>query len=724
MARRFQLGLALAGVLCAWLLLAPRAHAGTYSVAQCGWGLGVDAAWTGNTSHFRSSTSCGSDTPGAKSLTVANGRRTGLGVLSRWRWTAPPGAAILGVRGWWWRSLDNGFQQRIAAIDNGGGRAVLRSSGSTDTGPNNFFESAPGGGARAMESELECRHSPSCEQSPVSWAAAGKLIFTLSDPAGPSLVLGGPLAAGGWLRGAQAFEYSASDNGSGVATVEALVDGDLQRRVAQPCRTVSVDGAVRGARMMPCEATGTGSETLSTGAFADGGHTVTLCGTDFSGGRTCLDPVAASFDNTAPSAPVALEVEGGGEWRASNGFSIGWRNPDQGAGSPLTGAWYRLRSAAGTYDSGPLQVAGADGALEGINLPWGGAYEVSVWLADEAGNSDEARAETATLRFDDIPPGIAFANQRDPEHPEQIVATARDSLSGIAAGGISFRRLGEEDWTALPTALAEAEPGVSKLEARFPSDDVEPGTYEFRAEAADRAGNRAASSAREDGAPMVLEAPLKTETLIRAHFRGHDASDRTVLVGYGSSSALLGTLRIAGGGPVEAAEIEARVFPAAGSAAGPSVQTAHTDTDGSFSVPLPAGPSRGIELRYAGNETLAAARSGDLRLRSRGRITSRARRLRLRNGEVLTLKGAVGMLGARPPAAGKLVEIQFRDRTRHAWQPVAVFHARHGGRYRWRHRFMRISRPTRIAFRAVALGEADWPYEQAVSRVVRVSVRP
>ena len=59
--------------------------------------------------------------------------------------------------------------------------------------------------------------------------------------------------------------------------------------------------------------------------------------------------------------------------------------------------------------------------------------------------------------------------------PEQVRAPVSDAHSGPAAGTISYRRLGVESWTELPTRLQPAAGAAgARLVARVP--ELGPGT--------------------------------------------------------------------------------------------------------------------------------------------------------------------------------------------------------------------------------------------------------
>ncbi len=122
-------------------------------------------------------------------------------------------------------------------------------------------------------------------------------------------------------------------------------------------------------------------------------------------------------------------------------------------------------------------------------MPAAGAYSLQLWLRDEAGNEAPSSAVTVPLRFDDVAPSIAFAASPAGAAPEQLRADVADAHSGPAAGTIFYRRADSQRWIELATKLLAGEAGNAHLLAPMP--DLGPGTYLFRAEAADAAGNTA-----------------------------------------------------------------------------------------------------------------------------------------------------------------------------------------------------------------------------------------
>ena len=94
-----------------------------------------------------------------------------------------------------------------------------------------------------------------------------------------------------------------------------------------------------------------------------------------------------------------------------------------------------------------------------------------------------------------MPPGVAFAADPGAGFPDTIRADVSDEHSGPAGGEIHYRRLGTDRWIELPAKLAPgAAPGQAQIAAPLP-DALAPGTYVFRADAVDAAGNTASTHA-------------------------------------------------------------------------------------------------------------------------------------------------------------------------------------------------------------------------------------
>jgi hypothetical protein len=745
--RIVAMGVALA--LALLLLAAREATAGKYSVAQCGWHLDADASWWDSTggAKFRQDAWCatpaGADPfDGAHMKSFTKGGSTVSGSrYARWRWVAPPGTGITRVSGTWWHTLHDGMEQRIGVGTWSGGFDPFASAAATDTTLRDFVAgfASP---QPALEDRLLCARAESkwCSLEPDSWSAVRALTITVQDDGGPGAWLGGDLTAGGWRRGVQGVAFSGSDGGSGVRFGETLLDGNRVVLTEYPCAKASISGEWRATKMQPCLSGVSGSATVDTTRFSDGNHSLRHCATDFAGNVGCTPDRTVGIDNNPPAHPRSLTLAGGEAWRRVDNFDFSWSNPSQGPASPIWGAYWRIVGPSG-YDTGVQLAPGRDiAALPDRTLPRPGVFVLHLWLRDEAGNADPATAIEATMRLDDVPPGVAFEAVPDPtgsELPDTVGAKLFDEHSGPARGAIEYRRLNGERWLALPTTFEAGAAGQARLVAAVP-ESLAPGTYVFRATAVDGAGNSASTTRRADGTEMALRktpppvgpsrqaaadvsrSPEKTRLFARLRWRKRSGSEVTVPFGAGAS--LFGRLLNADGAGLAGRTLRVVSRPSHGALGGVRVATVRTGEHGGFALALPAGPSRRITVVFRGDDGLTAARRPALALRVRGALTLFAAPRSLRTGQAVHLWGRVRARGAPLPRRGKLVAIQYYESESRIWRPVLVTRSDHSGRFRARYRFRYIVGTARIRLRAVALAEERWPYAPGASRPVTVRV--
>ena len=530
---------------------------------------------------------------------------------------------------------------------------------------------------------------------------------------------GAPSIAGvstGWNSGQKDLTYTASDAGSGVAAVTLTVDGTLHRTNNHACRTLPSGGY---AHPVPCQLATDGRFALNEpGQLADGRHTLTVTTQDASGERASASQDFL-VDNNAPGQPIGLAVEGGDGWRTTNDFSVIWQNPDQGSGSPIAGAYYKVGEAPATPTDGTRVLGSGISRLDGLQVPGDGDWPIYVWLVDEAGNADIGTLTSAKLRLDSAPPSLAFANERSADNPAEVRVSTSDAHSGVAGGVVEIRRRGFADWRQLETRREGTD-----LIAFVPDHELERGTYELQASATDAVGNTARTNLRADGQDMLLDLPLRGDTRVGGGLApragGSERARRVLRVRYGKHAWLRGVLRTATGRlPDTALAVSTR--PPWGGDWQPMGQVV-TDAKGRYSLRLPAGGSRQVRVDFAGNRALRPAAQTS-RLVVRGWASLKLRPRRLRRGRTIAFVGRVGMLGAPVPAAGKLVQVQYLDGRR--WRPaVKLGRTDAAGRFRITYRFRRISRPTRIYFRILVPSENGWPYATGASRVRIARVRP
>jgi len=744
--RAVGLGVCLA--LALLLLAARETQAAKYSVAQCGWYVDADANWWDSTAgeKFRQDRYCvppaGQDSFAGvhlKSFT-RNGPATVSGTrFARWRWEAPGGTAISRVSGTWWHALHDGMQQRIGVGTWGGGFNMFASASATDTAPRNFVVGIDPP-QPALEDRLLCAkpESSSCSLSSGSWSGIRALTITIEDSHGPSAAVGGELLAGGWRRSAQRIDFWGGDTGGGIRYGETTIDGGRVNLVEYPCSKALIGSEWRGTRMQPCLTGVSGHATVATAGLSDGHHNVRHCVTDFAGNVGCTANRAVGVDNNPPAHPRNLSLVAGEGWRNVNDFDLSWSNPGQGPASPIWGAYWRIAGPAG-FDSGVKLAGGRDvTAIADRFVPGPGVYAIEVWLRDEAGNEARSTAVSLPLRFDNVSPGVAFeavAETTRSELPEHVRADVSDAHSGPASGEIHYRRLNAEHWLELPTKVAAGGSESAQLVARVPSD-LGSGTYVFRADATDAAGNAASTTRRADGTEMALRkvpappavaaAPKQTgpkaKTRVFAHLRWRRRRGPSVTVPFGAGAALSGRLVTAYGAGLAGRRLRVVSRPSRGSLADRRVDVVTSGSHGGFRLALPAGPSRRITVNYRGDDTFDAARRPALALRVRSGLSLAVSPRRLQTGESVRLWGRVRARGAPLPRRGKLVAIQYYEAAARRWRPVMVVRSDHVGRFQGRYRFRYVSGTARIRLRAVALPEERWPYAPGASTPITVRV--
>jgi hypothetical protein len=734
------MGVALAVLLV--LAIVSEARAAKYSVAQCGWFVGADADWADTTggTKFRSDAFCvpppGSDPFDGvhfKSLTregqvAVTGNRFG-----RWRWTAPTGTGITKVRASWWHALHDGLEQRIGVVNSGGGFIPFMSAASTDTTPREFVAGFDQPMA-ALEDRLLCAkaESRSCSLAPQSWSALRALTITLEDPDGPVPAIAGDLVNGGWRRGLQGIVVFGNDAGSGVRSGEPTIDGARVAIVEFPCNKAEIGGEWRATTMRPCLTGVHSGFALDMTNFSDGPHEVAGCVADFAGTSACTAPHPLLIDNNAPAHPRSPQLTGGDGWRRTNDFDLTWSNPDQGQASPIAGARWRLTGPGG-FDSG-IQFAAGNGLakLDDLKVPAAGLYSLQVWLRDEAGNEAPPAAVTVPLRFDDIKPKVAFADAGATAVPEQVVGQMSDAHSGPGSGSISFRRPDSAQWVELPTKLVATEPaGSAHLVAAMPKLGL--GTYLFKVDAVDAAGNTASSTQRADGTEMAIHvdridrvegpgADARERSRLFARLRGRHGRGETLTVPFGAPAVVGGRLTREDGAGIAGRQLRVIARPVDGALAPVTSATVLTGKRGGFELRLAPGPSRHVSVSFEGDRGIEPASRPPLDLRVRSAVSLRVNPRRARTGQTVHFSGRVKGRGAPMPRRGKLVAIQYFETKTRRWRPVLIAHAAPGGRFHARYRFHYISGAASIRLRASALTEDRWPYAPGSSHPVTVHV--
>jgi hypothetical protein len=178
-------------------------------------------------------------------------------------------------------------------------------------------------------------------------------------------------------------------------------------------------------------------------------------------------------------------------------------------------------------------------------------------------------------------------------------------------------------------------------------------------------------------------------------------------------------VKTSAGAPLDGAVIEVTATSAIGDASSASaLGTAKTDRRGGFKFKVKPKGARIVTFTYRSSANPNQSASASTLVRQRLALSAAVSKRRLVRGQSLTLSGRLS--GTAGAAAGAPVEIDVRNGAK--WQKVDVVTATAGGRFAWRHRFTRVTRPTLFTFRAIVRAGATWPWKSKASRGVTVLV--
>ena len=285
------------------------------------------------------------------------------------------------------------------------------------------------------------------------------------------------------------------------------------------------------------------------------------------------------------------------------------------------------------------------------------------------------------------------------------------------------------DWIELPTKIVRGG-AADHAHLVAPMPELGFGTFVFRADAVDAAGNTASTNLRTDGTQMAIRRvppppvvkPPRAKARLFARLRGGHGRGDSLTVRFGAPALLSGRLTRADGAGAGDRELRVVSRPSHGALAPVAVETVRTGEQGGFELRLPPGPSRRVTVAFAGDGGLEPASRRGMELRVRSGIGLRAVPQSLRTGQVVRLSGKIKDKGAAIPRRGKLVAIQYLEEATRRWRPVLVTRSDHHGRYRARYRFRYVTGRAAIRLRATALAEERWPYAPGFSAPVTVRV--
>lgn len=500
-----------------------------------------------------------------------------------------------------------------------------------------------------------------------------------------------------WLRPANSGNLR-----SGICGYALAVDDDPNATVEG---RIVVPGDVTGARL--------------PSGLSDGRHWAHLRAVTCAGVAGEQENFPLDVDFTRPTSSLDAAADG---WNDGQSIGIDARDGLSGVAA--------IHHAVDGQEFATERVEHSDLALpEGV-------HELRHFAEDTAGNL--SATQTSKVRVDATPP-IAFVREGDPANPLAVRATVRDAHSGVGLAWLEFRRAGDvadSPWRALGRPVRVTQDGTAEveLEADFPEAEVEPGSYQLRVIAYDRAGHASVGLLRQDGSTAILTSPLREASSVTALLeRGaiacvqtrrrrcppSPAPVRALTVGYGTATRVSGRLSDAVGNPLAHAALHIYERPDGGRRSW--IADTATGSDGGFAVDLPAGAARQVLVRFAGDRTRGPAEAAATLLVRAGASVKAPRTIKSRGGWLVT--GRVLHDGTSIPRSGKRVELEVR--AGRSWEPYGRSTVTDAdGRFAFRRIAPSIRRPLRLRLRVRVPGEDGWPFTAGNSRELSVVVRP
>jgi hypothetical protein len=274
-------------------------------------------------------------------------------------------------------------------------------------------------------------------------------------------------------------------------------------------------------------------------------------------------------------------------------------------------------------------------------------------------------------------------------------------------------------------------PQETGVNIEVPTTTLAEGQHELTVLVEDAAGNTAtvySGPVNIDNSPppeKVVLAPLPPD---RGACNGSPCDEAAKLIAAGqpttltralgrSGIRLTGRLMSATSAPIKGAQVKL-LQQIVGSATGTQIASTTTGADGSWSLNVPAGPSRTLEVAfYSHMLDTTPASSLNFHENVQGAVSMHAPR-RARLGQAVTFTGQ--LVGGYVPAAGESVQVEIFYGGR--WRTIEVLPTSSKGRWSYRYVFT-LGVGSSYLFRAVTVPNGAYPYLSTHSRPVRVIVQ-
>ncbi|TMM11950.1 MAG: hypothetical protein E6G00_04300, partial [Actinobacteria bacterium] len=322
------------------------ARAGTYEVPACDAAPGgANNSWTRSaTLGMATSTACPTQRQEVRGIIAASGLNAGnvpLFSKSTYSFDAPAGTTIEQLRAqfsihrsdpYWTVGISADERQLVGCLANEPHNLCVY-----DTSWPGVTQTFNMSGAHNLKVQSACESLTGCSTAAIDapyYERVGVHLYSavvkVRDDSAPSVrTVDGAITTGGWLAGGHYLGHAASDN-TGISETRLYIDN---RRVDDRSRDCDYT------KRIPCTDLAYGRYLVDTRPLSDGVHRYRLEARDAAGNVGSVSS-EIDADNTPPDMPADVAVQGGENWRSSNGFHLRWTNPASAA--PISSAHYEL----------------------------------------------------------------------------------------------------------------------------------------------------------------------------------------------------------------------------------------------------------------------------------------------------------------------------------------------------------------------------------------------
>ena len=292
-----------------------------------------------------------------------------------------------------------------------------------------------------------------------------------------------------------------------------------------------------------------------------------------------------------------------------------WENPDQGNGSEIAGAYYKIGSAPETPTDGTRVSEDGLTQLDGLRVPRDGDWTLYVWLRrrgrQRRPRQRRSRRSSASTPPPPRSPSSTSAARRPRSGSRRPTGTAASPAGRSRSGGAASPSGGRSRRAARAPSSSPRSPTTSSSAARTSS----------RPRRSDAVGNTATTSLRADGREMVARPAAarrhhpQRQPVAPLRRRAARAGGR-IRIGYRKRAWLRGVLR-SGGALLPDTRLAIAHAPARRRRLAAAHRARHRRQRALPASGCRAGVSREVRVQFPGNRSLRPASDVVTLLRAR-----------------------------------------------------------------------------------------------------------